>query len=143
MKAKFFLTLVALTGLFLGSNSAFAATSSTTVNSTNTDTLSQTISNLIDLDGDAHSLVSLAIDRALLAQNSKYDDGHPANREPAPGSNVDRQPIVNGKIANPRHLPRTERPLINGIIKAPPQTQPSDRENPPMINGLIVNPERQ
>jgi hypothetical protein len=141
MKAKFFLTLLTLTGLFLSSNSAFASTRSPLVNSSNIDALSQTIANLIDLDRDAHSLVSLAIDRALLAQNSLYNSaGEPSTRQPAPDSNVDRQPIVNGKIANPRNRPRPDRPLINGIIKAPPQTQP-DRENPPaIINGLIINP---
>lgn len=136
MKAKFFLTLLALTGLFLSSNSAFAATGSTT-NHSNTDTLSQTISNLIDLDRDAHSLVSLAIDRALLAQKDTSSQSTPAGGLPV------AQPIINGKIAQPQPNQSNPPVIINGIIKKPePQQRRIERRRPIMINGVIAQPDR-
>jgi hypothetical protein len=150
MKAKFFLTLLALTGLFLGSNSAFAATGSTTVN-TNADTLSQTISKLIDLDSDAHSLVSIAIDRALLAKGDRDSDSVEPEAVEDTSIQLGRKPIINGKVANPHPRPiingkianPNPRPIINGIIiKDRPQTQPTE-DGKHLINGIIVNPDRR
>jgi hypothetical protein len=66
MKAKFLLTLLTLTGLLLSANGVFAATGSTPDRSLRITNLSQTIAKLIDLED--RSLVELAIDRALLAQ---------------------------------------------------------------------------
>jgi hypothetical protein len=142
MKAKFLLTLLALTGLFLSSNnSAFAATGSPTVNNRNTDLLSQTISKLIDLDRDAHSLVSLAIDRALLAQR---DTNIPASPTPAGGIPIIGRSIVNGKVAQPNPNSSDPPVLINGITKKPePQDRQTENRRPRMINGRIINPDRQ
>jgi hypothetical protein len=140
MKAKFFLTLLALTGLFLSSNSAFAATGATTTNHINTDTLSQTIANLIDLDRDSHSLVSLAIDRALLAQKDPNSQGKSVDAGGAPMAT----PIINGKIAQPQPTQSNPPVIINGIIKKPePQERQTERRRPRMINGVIVQPDRQ
>jgi hypothetical protein len=66
MKAKFLLTLLTLTGLLLSANGVFAATGSTPDRALRITNLSQTIAKLIDLED--RSLVELAIDRALLAQ---------------------------------------------------------------------------
>ncbi len=138
MKTKFFLTLLAINSLFLGGNSALAATTSPTATNQNISNLSHTISTLVDLEQDSHSLVESAINRALLAKT-------PANTEgSAPG-----QPIVNGIIANPH--PQTPPPFINGRIANPhPQTllpfingriaNPHPQTPPPIINGVIGNP---
>jgi hypothetical protein len=138
MKARFFLTLVALTGLLLGNNSAFAATGSTTGNQTNANTLSQTISNLIDLDRDAHSLVSLAIERALLAQKD------PNNPESKVTGGKPAEPIVNGKVAQP-HPSESQTPMINGGMVAP--AEPRDRRPEPrksrINNGVVDDVKRQ
>ena len=137
MKTKFLLTLLALTGLLLGANSASASTES----SHNIASLSQKISALIDLDPTAQSLVNLAIDRALIAQNKD------SNKTPAdangetvrttgaiePGA-TNKQPTIRGRVAKPNR-----QPIINGKI-ANPNPQPSES---PMINGLIVNPNRK
>ncbi len=123
--------LLAFNGLLLGANSVSAAT-----NTQNITDLSQTIANLIDIDD--RSLVEMAINRALLAQaDSKSRQLIPAGGEPVSHTNTDRQPIINGRIANPRTRP--QRPMINGIIKNP-EVQPVDK---PLINGLIVKPERE
>jgi hypothetical protein len=137
MKARFFLTLVALTGLILGNNSAFAATGSTTGNQTNANTLSQTISNLIDLDRDAHSLVSLAIERALLAQKD------PNKPDTAPASSV--KSIVNGRVAQPNPSESQPPVMTNGMII--PNLEPQDRRpeprKPRINNGVVDDSHRQ
>jgi hypothetical protein len=138
MKTKFFLTLLAINSLFLGGNSAFAATIPPTATNQNISNLSHTISTLVDLDLDYHGLVESAINRALLAKTPTGNGGY------APG-----QPIVNGTIANPNSPPfingrienphtQTPPPFINGRIANPyPQTPP------PLINGVIANPNPQ
>jgi hypothetical protein len=138
MKAKFFLTLVALTGLLFGNNSAFAATGSTTENQTNANTLSQTISNLIDLDRDAHSLVSLAIERALLAQKDP-------NSPEGTAASDSVKPIVNGRVAQP-HPSESQPPvLINGTILnvEPPNRRRSEPRKPKINNGVVDDVKRQ
>jgi hypothetical protein len=143
MKTKFLLALLTLTGLLLGTNSAFASTISSTENSQNMTNLSQRISKSIDLNGDYHSLIELAIDRALLAKGEKTSPTQPniAVGEPYPNG-----PIINGKIAQP--TPRNNPPvIINGIIKkVDPPTKPSEdrkpRINGVIINGVIANPAR-
>jgi hypothetical protein len=132
MKTKFLLTLLALTGLLLGANSASASTGS----HHNVASLSQKISTLIDLDPTAQSLVKLAIDRALIAQN-KDSDKTPVDTRTT-GAMVsgvpNKQPTIRGRVAKPNR-----QPIINGKI-ANPNPQPSE---PPLINGLIVNPNRK
>jgi hypothetical protein len=142
MKTKFFLTLLAINSLFLGENSAFAFTTSSTATSQNISNLSHKISTLVDLDQDSHSLVEFAINRALLAKTPASAGGH------TPG-----QPFINGKIANPN--PHTPPPLINGVIANPnPHTapplingvviaNPDPHTSPPLINGVIANPHSQ
>jgi hypothetical protein len=132
MKAKFFLTLLALSGLLWSANAATAATV------TERDLLSQTIANLVDI-GD-RNLLTAAIDRALLAQRSTE------NSRPTPAGGIKvpttSQPIINGKVAAPtrptRSRENTRQPvIINGII-AKPEVQKVDE---PLINGVIVRPE--
>lgn len=136
MKTKFFLTLLALNGLLLGANSVSATTVSTATSAQNITNLSQTIANLIDVTD--RGLVEVAINRALLAQGSSDNKKpNPAGGMPIRQPNIDRQPIINGRIANPNTRP--QRPIINGIIKNP-EVQPVDR---PLINGVIVKPEER
>ncbi len=163
MKTKFLLMFLTLNGLLLGANSAFAYTSSSPTNSTgdlNLGSLSHTISDLIDLDGDAHSLVEMAINRALIAKSLKEDvNATPAhsivngkvadlNSKPIvngtvikPGRIVNGivpncKPIINGKIVNPHHPHHP--PIINGIIKYNPPNKPVEK---PLINGVRINPD--
>jgi hypothetical protein len=136
MKNNFLLTLLTLTGLFLGTNTAFAATGSSIEHRQNITNLSQTIAKSIDLDGSYQGLIESAIDRALLAKAEKVSNSTPANiavGEPN-GSIINgkianpRRPIVNGKVINPHQ------PIINGRIANPKQ---------PIINGIIINPNRR
>jgi hypothetical protein len=128
MKTKFLLTLIAFCGLIFSTNSASAATKST-IDDRDITSLSQTISHLINLDPadrklgreSLHSLVEAAINRALLAKEES--NSQTATPTPAGGISIqsEQQPIINGKIANPRTRSTTtikvDRPLINGIIR--------------------------
>lgn len=120
MKTKFLLTLLALTGLCLGTNSAVAAT--TTADASNIDRLSQTISQLIDLDPATHNLVAFAIDRALLAQRDR--DRQPTRPNVAGGEPVVTAPIISGRIAQPQPSKPQPTVLINGTMTVNPPTQP-------------------
>jgi hypothetical protein len=143
MKTKLFLMLFALNGLLLGANSASAAPANQNVSS-----LSQTISNLVDLDADAQSLVESAINRALLAKNVKDNDKDlRIGQQIINGRivNPNHGPIINGKIDNPNHGPiingqivnPNPEPIINGRVANP-------RPKPPiLINGIIYNPNQQ
>lgn len=75
--------------------------------------LSQTISELIDLDLDQQSLLESAVDRAISAKDIV---GGRRRYHPLPGYHP--TPIINGKIGYPRPThPRPERPLlINGTM---------------------------
>jgi hypothetical protein len=129
MKTKFLLTLLALNSLLLGSTSVSAATNPDVAN------LSRTISSLVDLGSDSHSLMESAINRALLAQKETKTTSGPAlaGGIGAPPVSNTPKPLTNGIIANP-YLP-PQPPLINGVIANPePQTPP------PLINGVILNP---
>jgi hypothetical protein len=138
MKTKFLLVLIALNGLLLGANSASAATVVKTESNQNAASLSHTISELIDLDANNHSLVESAINRALIAKSIQVNEKG--------GSNY-QQPIINGRIVKPSQGPITngiiirDRPqLINGIIirDIRPVVKPSIRRA--LINGVIVKP---
>jgi hypothetical protein len=147
MKTKFFLVLLTLNGLILGANSASASTVAPTETSHNIATLSQTIAKLIDVD--AQSLVELAIDRALTAQSIRdrriADSSDLSNSTPTGGAAIEPNnspPIINGKIAAPRHRRTIDRPIINGIIiKDRPHTQPTV-DDKPIINGVVINRDR-
>jgi hypothetical protein len=133
MKTKFLLTLLALNGLFFGATSASAYTVAPIEHDYNISNLSRTISESIDLNRDYYSLIELAIDRALLAKGDKNSET--VDPIPAGGISVqtDPKPIINGKVANPRH-----RPLKNGIIIDRSQIKPPINENP-IINGVVVD----
>jgi hypothetical protein len=133
MKTKFLLTLLALNSLLLGSTSVSAATNPDVAN------LSRTISNLVDLGSDSHSLMEAAINRALLAQKETTTTSGPAlagGIGAPPVSNNPNPPtpplLINGVIVNPE--PPTQPPLINGVIANPNPATPS-----PLINGLMIN----
>ena len=134
MKAQFFLMLLTFNGLLLCAHSASASVATTSVQVAH---LSQTIANLINFDD--RNLVAQAINRALLAQNSREDNSSPnvAGGEPVQPSSTDPQPIINGKIANPNPEPKygEGRPR-----RRPPNTPPvaSPNEPPVLINGLII-----
>jgi hypothetical protein len=136
MKTKFFLMLLALSGLFWHPNHA---TAYTTVAPTITDgqipQLSQTISELIGLDRDTHSLVEFAIDRALIAQ--KVND----NLRPVVTAGVPispKQPIITGKIAVPNDASIGQTKIKK--TKTPkPQSSGSNNQQP-TDNTTRVNP---
>lgn len=136
MKTKLFLMLFALNGLLLGANSASATPASQSVSR-----LSHTISNLVDLDADAQSLVESAINRALLAKSVKDND-----KDLRIG-----QQIINGRVANPHHGPIINGKIINPNPPGPiigrianPRPQPLIDTKPPiLINGIIYNPNQQ
>jgi hypothetical protein len=153
MKTKFLLTLLSVGGLLVSASSAFAYSPSP--DRAEIANLSQKISELVELDGDAQSLVEMAIDRALLAQagNSTRSaqpivNGKVINPNPGPiinGKviNPNSGPIINGVVVPTMHprgrfhrQPNTDRPvLINGVMPAP--NSPQDG---PLINGTILNP---
>jgi hypothetical protein len=123
MKTKFLLVLITLNGLLLGANSASAATTHS-ANNQNVSNLSQTISELIDLNDN--SLVEAAINRALLAKNVQVNEkgGTPSQPQLINGIIIkDPPPVINGRIGKP--------PLVNGTII---------RDIQPIINGRIVRP---
>jgi hypothetical protein len=141
MKTKFLLTLLTLNGLFFGANIASASTVSPTENSQNIANLSRTISKSIDLSSDYHALIELAIDRALLAQKDTNTQDRPTL---AGDISIGQLPIINGKVAQPNPNQSNPPVLINGIIKkVEPQDRQTERRRPKMINGVIVQPDRQ
>ncbi len=137
MKTKFLLMLIALNGLVWGVNGASAYALPT---DHDTARLSQTISGLVGFDRDTHSLVALAIDRALIAQavnqpgaNSPRTAGSPAVPQPTqPAGKVTetkpkatKTPEITGKVAAPN-------PSIGQTkVKKPkkPKPQPSAARN--------------
>ncbi len=136
MKTKLFLMLFALNGLLLGANSVSAAPANQSISS-----LSHTISNLVDLDADAQSLVELAINRALLAKSVKDNDKDlRIGQQTINGrvANPHHGPIINGKIVNPN-----SGPIINGRVANPRPKPPIAKKPPVLINGIIINPNQQ
>jgi hypothetical protein len=91
--------------------------------------LSQTISELIDLDLDQQSLIESAIDRAISAKDITGGRGYrPRYHGHYP------KPIINGKVAYP--------PLINGTIVNPnPQPEVTPLDPPILVTGVIYNPD--
>jgi hypothetical protein len=128
MKTKFLLTLLTLNGLFWGINSVSASAPSLTHSNR---PLSHTIAEIIDLD--VHSLVELAIDRALIAQqvnDNKIPHPVTAGVPKADVSQTDKQPTVRGRVANPQI----------GQVKNPVRHQQSDLPQPePSTDNRIIN----
>jgi hypothetical protein len=117
MKTKFLLMLITLSGLCWGTNSAAANVLATT-SDRNSAQLSQTISHIIGLGQDTHSLVELAIDRALIAQAVNQPPAmprtagvplaqptpqptQPAGKVTEPKPQVSKTPAITGKIDPP------------------------------------------
>ncbi len=92
MKTKFILTLLAFNGIFLTTAIATASTP-------NLANLSQTISKSLDLDLADRSLVSTAIDRALIAKKVNAS-------EPKESTQPDLRREIMGKIAAPTQSPK-------------------------------------
>jgi hypothetical protein len=132
MKAQFFLLLITFNGLLLYANSASASVATPESQVTH---LSKTIANLIDFDD--RNLVAQAINRALLAQNSKEDNSPPQIAGDI--QIITPQPIINGRIANPKPEPtRGEGRPRRLPPQNPPITTPTN-DPPVIINGLIRN----
>jgi hypothetical protein len=141
MKTKFLLALLTLTGLLLGTNSAFAATGVSTENSQQITNLSQTIAKSIDLGGDYDNLIESAINRALLAKGETNSIAVGEPNGPIVNGIVVKptRPIINGRYVNPKG------PIINGRIDPNGPIINGKITNPnkgPIINGIIVNPNR-
>jgi hypothetical protein len=115
------LTLLTLNGLFWGVNSVSASATSLSGSNRN---LSYTIAKLIDLD--AHSLVELAIDRALIAQqvnDDRLQNPVTAGMPKLNNTQPNKQHTIRGRVAKPR-----DRPI--GKIANPDLHQNSDLPQP-------------
>lgn len=126
MKTKFFLVLLTLNGLFWGLNCVSASATSLTGSNR---PLSHTIAKLIDFD--AHSLVELAIDRALIAQQVNDNKIPHLVTAGVPKLNVDpidKQPTVRGRVAKPK-IGRVANPGTDKKSDLP-QPQPSAESIP-------------
>ena len=106
--------LITLSGLCWGTNSAAANVLATT-SDRNSAQLSQTISQIIGFDRDTHSLVELAIDRALIAQAVKPPSVRSSITAGVPY--VPQPTRVDGQVATPKRP--TKIPEITGKIDAP------------------------
>jgi hypothetical protein len=138
MKARFFLALLALNGLFFSANSASAFTGSSTEDRHNIANLSRTIAELVEFDPDTHSLVEMAISRALIAQKAgNAPDPQVAGGLQAPNFSRDPfgPPIV-GTIAIPNPPP-----TVNGTIANPNPPQIDPRPKP--VNPQPPHPDRE
>ncbi|AFY91330.1 hypothetical protein [Chamaesiphon minutus] len=126
MKTKFLLMFLALSGLCWSANSASVTTIAPITDRQNAN-LSQTMAELIGFDRDTYSLVEMAIDRALIAQQVNEvplpqirTAGVPVATPPDARQN-DKKPLIGGKWAPP-----TERKI--GQIKN--QKTTPDRSHP-------------
>jgi hypothetical protein len=144
MKTKFLLALLTLNSLLFYANSAFAATASSIEGTQQIASLSQTIAKSINLDGDYHSLIESAINRALLAKGEKNNPNQ-AGGEPVAAPASTPRSIVNGRIAQPTPKPSVK-PNVAGGISVPVSTTGAvvngTRNTPrrPIVNGKIANP---
>ena len=133
MKAQFFLMLITFNGLLLCATSASASVATPESQVAH---LSQTIASLINID-DRH-LVAQAINRALLAQNSR-EDSSSTPQIAGDVQQVPAKPLINGKIANPNPNPNPQN--VDGRPHRRPTNTPpvvSPRNEPPvLINGII------
>jgi hypothetical protein len=131
MKTKFLLTLLALSGLFLGTNSASARMIFPTETNHNIANLSRTISESIGLNSDTHSLVEMAINRALTVQKIASDTGTVINVNDMQGAIVTGE--YNSTTQKVRNEPRNrpiEQPFILGEIATPRNQSKDNITNP-------------
>jgi hypothetical protein len=123
MKTKFFLMLLALTGLCWSANSASATLAPKPTDRVNAN-LSQTMAELIGFDRDTYSLVEMAIDRALIAQQ--------VNDVPLPRVRTAGVPVAKP----PEEQQSDKKPLIGGKWEAPtePKIGQAKRKKPTSNN---------
>jgi hypothetical protein len=121
MKAKFFLSLLVLNGFLLGTNSA-SATEPISENQYDLASLSQTIAESIGFHPDTHSLIELAIGRALTAKKLNDIPTPPSvitAGVPVPSRNLsdtDRSRVTSGRI------PQQPTPPVQGQVPLTDQT---------------------
>ena len=147
MKTKFLLTLLAVNGLLLSANSASAYSVSEPEIHHDIPSLSRTISKSIDLGSDYYSLVNIAIDRALIAQQVKD-----INMPVLVTAGVPRLPMVRGRMIKPKQ--QVDRQNTENTIVTPDEQKPQakDKIEPssttdrpieqPTILGLIAVPRK-
>jgi hypothetical protein len=133
MKAQFLLMFITLNGLLLCANTGSAAAATATTHQVTH--LSETIANLIGVDD--RNLVAQAINRALLAQNTR-EDRSSLPQIAGDVQQVPPKPIVNGRIANPKPEPTRGEGRPRRVPQNPPVGTPTN-EPPVIINGLIRN----
>lgn len=126
MKTKFFLMLLALTGLCWSANSASATLAPKPTDRVNAN-LSQTMAELIGFDRDTYSLVEMAIDRALIAQQ--------VNVVPLPqirtaGVPVAKPPEAHPSDKKPEIVGETAAPIEREIGQIKSKKTTSDRRQP-------------
>ncbi len=136
MKTKFLLTLLAMTGILIGANSAVANTISTPERDRSITNLSQTIANLIHLE--ERDLVELAIDRALLAQQvNEPKIPTPIVTAGVPRADItptDKQPTVRGRVPKIKTVP---------IGRIQPPQQPSIGQTKKSDAGTSIGQEQE
>lgn len=146
MSAKFLLALIAINGLCLSANAAFAATDSPPASTQNITQLSQIIANLIDVD-DRH-LVELAINRALLAQQINEVQVPPPPVMVTAGvprlpTQTDKEPNSDDKTVMPDNLSPVGLIAIpkDGAGKSTPtdNKQSTSDDKQPTIRGRVPN----
>jgi hypothetical protein len=128
MKTKLLLMLLAFTGLGWGVDRASADPAR---GNDSTAHLSQTIAELIGFDLDTHSLLAVAIDRALVAQ-AKGDVNEPRTAGVPLVPPTKKQLQIRGQIAVP------SQPAIDPVPQQQlkqPQSQPSTSQ-PQTVDGM-------
>ncbi|PSB57899.1 hypothetical protein C7B77_06665 [Chamaesiphon polymorphus CCALA 037] len=110
MKTKFFLMLLAVSGLCWSANSASAVMVTPTIAERQNANLSRTMAELIGFDRDTYSLIEMAVDRALIAQQVNVvplpqirTAGVPVAKPPE-ASQIDKKPLIGGKWEAPTDL---------------------------------------
>jgi hypothetical protein len=121
VKTKFLLTLLTVNGLLLGTHSASAYSVSEPEIHHDIPSLSRTISASIDLGDDYHSLVSIAIDRALIAQQVKdINIPHPVT------AGVPLPQMVRGRMIKQQE--QVDRPNAENTTVTPEEQKPPTEE---------------
>jgi hypothetical protein len=135
IKTKFVLTLLALNGLLVGTNSASASTGSPAELDRQITNFSQTISELVGFDRAAQSLLISAIDRALIAQKVNVNvlplvtAGVPIS--PTDPRRTNKAPTIIGEIATP-----SDRSIGQTKIEKTTRPQPSSQNNNQTVGGI-------
>jgi hypothetical protein len=121
VKTKFLLTLLAVNGLLLSPNSASAYSVSEPEIHHDIPSLSRTIAESIDLGSDYYSLVNIAIDRALIAQQVQD-----INLPVLVTAGVPKPQLLRGRMIKPKQ--QVDRPNTENTIAPPDKSQPPTEE---------------